>query len=199
MTATWVIFTPRVGSSMLMRMLHVGGLDVLADPKHSDQFPGEANVHGYYESAEIRDDAVAVLSQYAATGPYAVKIPVRWVGPLLEAGILPDRVLVPTRDRGDSMSSWRTFFGHIDLDWQTVGHNRELATKALEEYGIPQLELPYCGMLETPVAAAQSVAGFLGLPLDVEAMAAVPSWGHCHFRAGELLNSTAPHVPQLQA
>lgn len=178
----WVVFIPRVGSSMLMRMLARGGMDILQD-REQPTLPAVANPNGYYESNAVKSDPVSALRS-VTMNEYAVKIPARVVLPCLEAGLEPTHVLFPTRPIAESQQSWADAFEssgpNFSMDWQIATQNLAIARETVGHHNIPSLDVPYHDVLADAPGWAQRLDAFLD-GLDVAAMAPVPDPSLCHY------------------
>ena len=177
---------PRSGTSMMMGMLHAGGLSPLMDGER----PADAdNPRGYYEYGPVRrlrEDA----SWLAGARGKAVKI----VSPLLNAlpGEIACSVIFMERDLDEVLASQRALlhrraaqgvirpaeFDASRLDREDARlrvlyaeHLHRVRDWLRRRAHTPVLGVAYTGVLGDPHGAALTVAAFLGLPLDVAAMA----------------------------
>lgn len=180
----WVVFTPRVGSSMLMRMLDLGGLPAWHDGQ--PQLPSDANPNGYYESVAVKSDAVAALSAITLIN-YAVKVPARFVVPLMDAGLIPTHALFPIRPIEESKQSWANAFqnqpinGSFPQDWEVAVQNLSNAHQSLIQHEVPVLDVFYHEIVDHPREQAEAINTFLGGTLNANAMAAVPDQSLRHY------------------
>lgn len=182
----------RSGTSMMMRMLEHGGMDVLVDEEFTptDQF----NVNGYYEHPEAEHMLVGEPGR-----DIAVKILARSLPSVLEAAGPPVPVLkfiVMRRDPEIAAQSWTTMvqdrpYEVINPEAQPELHllmvrGRALvrtrtaagvlqAVAAMDDAleGHTYLDVLYSAVLESPAAQVDRILEFLGRDLDRDAMAAV--------------------------
>ena len=169
---------PRSGTSMAMKMLEAGGLEVVTDGARTAD---EDNPKGYFEDdrvlahAEVEDkswlrqargSAVKIISYLLRHLPsdnnYKVLFMRRDISEVLasQAKMLTRR----GEEQGATDDSMREFF-ETDL-WKASYHIKRSAH-------IQAMNLPYRGVLENPVAHAERIAGFLGVDLDIEAMTSI--------------------------
>jgi hypothetical protein len=167
---------PRSGTSMMMRMLEAGGLEVLTD---GVRVPDEDNPHGYYEFEPVKklESDSGWLSQ--AQGK-VLKV----VSPLLRH--LPRefqyRVIFMERDLREVLASQRRMLLRRGRPVDEVPDEEMAETfrrhvERLREWLARQpnfavLYVDHREVLERPSDAAIRVASFLGLSLDAERMAA---------------------------
>jgi hypothetical protein len=167
---------PRSGTSLMMQMLAGGGLEPVTDETRR---PDEHNPRGYYEFAPaltLGDPAGDTAWVHAAAGK-AVKVMA------YHLRRLPDdeeyRVLFMRRAVAEVLASWDKM-GLTRPDCELDERQRELAFKT--EYAVYEARLErrpcmralfvqYGDVLAEPAAQAERVRDFLGLPLDVAAMA----------------------------
>lgn len=168
---------PRSGTSMAMKMLEAGGLRVVTDGLRTAD---EDNPKGYYEDERVKDlHQTADKAWLRAARGKAIKV----ISFLLKS-LPPDH-------------NYKVLFVHRDLREIVASQNKMLARRGeandtpdekalslLEEqvrdarffWRRPQfevLELHYKETLASPRPQALRIAEFLGLPMDVEKMAAV--------------------------
>jgi LPS sulfotransferase NodH len=166
---------PRSGTSLMMQMLAAGGIPVVSDGERSADID---NPKGYVEWERIKQlpkdpaliaaaegKAVKVISQLLLSLPpghdYRVIFMQR---PLPEVMASQDEML---RRRG-------TFDSKVDaaaISRAFQDHLYKVHTWLSSQPGLGVLRLAYHQVLADPRAAAEKVAGFLQLELDVEAMA----------------------------
>lgn len=167
---------PRSGTSLMMQMIAAGGLDVLVD----DARPAdEHNPRGYLEFAPSL--ALNAESPDTSWVPSAAGRAVKVMAYQLQ--FLPDdldyRVVFMRRRVAEVLASWEKM-GLTRADCELDRRERELSFKT--EYAVYEallerrpymraLFLQYGDVLADPAAEAARVADFLGLRLDVAAMA----------------------------
>ncbi len=168
---------PRSGTSMLMQMLAAGGVSIVTDDR---RLPDEDNPRGYFEFDAVR--SLMRDSKWLAreTGK-AVKI----VAPLIGAipADLPCRVILIERDIDEVIASQQRMLARNNRELPRPGarlgslkaefaHTLDRTNASLAERAETRvLRLKYAEVVENPGEAAQAIAGFLNMPLDVKAMA----------------------------
>jgi tetratricopeptide (TPR) repeat protein len=171
---TLVTGLPRSGTSLLMQMLAAGGLEPLTDKQRAAD---EDNPKGYFELEAVKALAEdnAVLQD---AGGKAVKV----VLPLLRH-VPPGKqyhVLLIERDLEEIFASQKAMLDRHEAaahDPSTLrpAYERLLRQSRQMLAAGPQartLRLSHRWVITNPAAAAQSIAGFLGQAMDIEAMAA---------------------------
>ena len=177
---------PRSGTSMMMGMLHAGGLVPLTDGAR----PADAdNPRGYFEYAPVRRLREDALWLTGVRGK-AVKI----VSPLLDSlpGEMACTVIFMERDLDEILASQRALLvrraeeGVISaavLDASRLDEEDARLRSLYAEHlcrvrdwlrhreNTRVLDVAYGGVLADPEGAAHTVAEFIGVPLDVAAMA----------------------------
>jgi hypothetical protein len=165
---------PRSGTSLMMQMLAAGGMPILSDGERSADVD---NPRGYLEWERIKQlpknpsligeaegKAVKVISQLLLSLPpdYEYRI-IFMQRPLPEVMASQDEML---RRRGtfdpreDNSVVARAFQDHLSDVYAWLNCRSNLVVSRLQ----------YHRVLREPDAAAQSVAQFLQLPLDIDAM-----------------------------
>jgi hypothetical protein len=166
---------PRSGTSLMMKMLAAGGIEVLTDHRRA---PDRDNPEGYFEFEQVKqlkDGNVSWLSQ--AKGK-AVKV----VSPLLEflpSGFSYDVVFM-RRCMAEIVASQRTMLvhrgqpaaSHDDDDLVKLYEKHLDAVKAslARQPHCRWLEVDYNRLIDDPAEELERVARFLGNRLDVAAM-----------------------------
>jgi hypothetical protein len=165
---------PRSGTSLMMQMLAAGGLSVLSD---GERKADTDNPRGYLEwerikqlpkepalIAEAEGKVVKVISQLLLSLPDGHEYRVIFMQrPLPEVLKSQDEML---RRRG-------TFEANVDsspLEEAFQRHLIEVNRWLNGESNVQVLRVHYHRTLREPKAAAEAVAEFLKLPLDIEAM-----------------------------
>jgi hypothetical protein len=165
---------PRSGTSLMMQMLHKGGLEAVTD---HERVADEDNPAGYYEFEPVkkmkqvtawlpdaRGKVVKIISQLLfdlpATERYAVVFMQRDMDEVLAS---QDKMLARSGRKGAAHEMMRSAFqNHLaKLDgWlQTQPHIRVL-------------KLEYAQVVADPTSAAEKIREFLGLELDQGKMVA---------------------------
>jgi hypothetical protein len=168
---------PRSGTSMAMKMLEAGGLPVMTDGLRTAD---EDNPKGYYEDERVKDLHLATDKGWlrAARGR-AIKV----ISFLLKS-LPPDnnyKVLFVHRDLREIVASQNKMLArrgeaNDTPDEKALGLLEEQVRDARFFWRRPQfevLELHYKDTLSSPRPQAQKIAEFLGMPMDVDKMAAV--------------------------
>jgi len=168
---------PRSGTSMMMRMLEAGGVQVLTDEKREAD---EDNLRGYYEDErvkQLREDASWITE---AEGK-AVKI----ISYLLRH--LPDghsyNVIFMMRKIPEVLASQRKMMRRRGEALDEVPddimagiferHLAEIEEWLADQPHIEAIQVSYNDTLRDPEPTAERVAAFLGGGLDVEKMTQV--------------------------
>ena len=170
---------PRSGTSMMMKMLEAGGLEILTD---NIRAADDDNLQGYYEFERVkrlREGDVLWVSE--AQGK-VVKV----ISALLE--YLPNdqqyKVIFMEREMTEILASQRKMLERRGKpgDPAEDGKFTELYIKHLEKIknwlaaqaNMSVMYIRYDAMVAQPAAYAEEVAGFLGAPLNNQAMSEVP-------------------------
>lgn len=168
---------PRSGTSMLMAMLEAGGVPLLVDGARP---PDPDNPRGYFEYAPVKRLHAGNAWVRGAAAGRALKV----VSPLLrhlprEAG-LAYRILFAERSLEEVAASQRAMLerqgrhdGVSDARIRALleGHLEEARALIASRPDMEACWLAYTEMLRAPALAAGRIRDFLGLALDVEAMA----------------------------
>ena len=168
---------PRSGTSMMMKMLEAGGLDVLTDRLREAD---EDNPKGYYEFERVKKleqdkswlrkaegKVVKVISQLLQHLPpdyaYQVVFMRRRMEEILAS---QERMLVRSGEDSDKIPDEKlaTLFQQ---------HLKRVKAWLDEEPRFDVLYVSYNGMLKNPLEGARRIDTFLAQDLDVDAMAAV--------------------------
>ncbi len=166
---------PRSGTSMMMRMLDMGGLPVLVDHIRT---PNEDNPRGYYEFERIKKMPEGDFGWLQDAQAHAVKV----LAVLLTH--LPDqytyKVLFMRRNMQEMLDSQHAMLvrrGEVSdrVDDREMArlfekHLQDLYTWMEGRSNVQYLEVDYNAVLENPSFWAQKVKQFLGMELDVQAM-----------------------------
>jgi hypothetical protein len=167
---------PRSGTSLMMQMLGAGGVPVLSDGVRA---PDENNPRGYLEFEKvkrIREDR----SWLDEAEGRAVKI-VSHLLPELPPG-RTYRVVFMQRDIGEVVASQRAMLERLgragaplpgeELAGVLGRHLASVEAWLRDRPGVEALFVQHRDVIRDPRREAQRVRDFLGLPCDVEAMAA---------------------------
>ena len=168
---------PRSGTSMVMKMLAAGGVDVLTDNiRQAD----EDNPKGYYEYEKVKqlNQDNTWLAEMKGRGVKIISHLLYRLPPTLEYKIVFIR-----RDMTEILASQRKMYTRLqavpdDLDdailARKFNHHLSKITAWLRQQ--PNMALLYVNhqrILTDPTAQAGRIRDFLGKPLDIPAMATV--------------------------
>ncbi len=167
---------PRSGTSMMMRMLDAGGLEVLTDGEREADID---NPNGYYELERIKDLEKETDKSYLRAGRGKV---VKAISFLLKD--LPDendyRVIFLRRDLDEVLASQEKMIARLDqgdtsADEEAMkeAYRNDIVRCRLHCKKLPNfelLEVHYRQTIEDPAATAHEVNAFLGGQLDEERM-----------------------------
>lgn len=170
---------PRSGTSMMMKMLKAGGLELLTDEQRRAD---EDNPQGYFEFERVKKLKEGDVGWVAEAQGKAVKV----ISYLLQ-GLPPDRrykVIFMQRDMQEILASQKQMLIRrgeptdrvSDEEMATLfeKHLKQIEAWLEEQPNMDVLYVHYSEILNDPHTLASTVARFLGIPLNVEQMAAVP-------------------------
>ena len=165
---------PRSGTSLMMQMLGAGGMPLLTD---TERKPDADNPRGYCEWEPVKllpkhperiDDAegkaVKVITQLLLSLPPGRDYRVIFVERPLEEVLASQDEMLRRRGKSDRLS-------HDVMAKAFRTHLYEVVEWFSERPAIPMLRMGYRRVLQQPLESAQAISGFLGVYLDVEAMA----------------------------
>ncbi len=169
---------PRSGTSMMMKMLEAGGLEIVTD---GERTADEDNPKGYYELERIKE--LDKGGDKSWLGVYRGKV-VKVISFLLRE--LPDdfsyKVIFMRREMTEVLASQKKMEDRRGEDSQTEdekmadlykNHLWRVNYQLKNSKNFDFIEVPYGEVLEQPGPWARRVAEFIGGDLDVEKMAAV--------------------------
>ena len=164
---------------MMMKMLKAGGIELLTDEQ---RLADEDNPQGYFEFERVKKLKEGDVDWVPAAQGKAVKV----ISYLLE-GLPADQryqVIFMQRDMQEILASQKQMLIRrgeptdrvSDEEMATLfkKHLKQVEAWLEEQPNIEVLYVHYTEILNDPRTLASTVAGFLGVPLDVEQMAAVP-------------------------
>jgi hypothetical protein len=170
---------PRSGTSMMMKMLAEGGLDVVTDAIRSAD---DDNPNGYFELEAVKQMAEGRIEWIDGARGRVVKV----ISALLEH--LPSRhrykVIFMERSIPEVLASQKKMLSHrnepsavgdAEMEKQFREHLQAVKFWLARQPNLQVLYVDYNRMLTSPEADCRAVADFLGLPVDVEKMLAVPN------------------------
>ncbi len=166
---------PRSGTSLMMQMLHAGGLPVLSDGLRTAD---ENNLRGYFEYEPVKRLRTDRSWLPQARG-HAVKIIHLLLRDLLLDGSLRYRIVFMQRPMTEVLASQRAMLqreGKAGADPAILqkafeGQLVQLDAWLAAQANVDVLRVPYHQVVSEPLAVAEAVNGFLGLALDTAAMA----------------------------
>lgn len=166
---------PRSGTSLMMQMLDRGGVEVASDYQRQAD---EDNPRGYFEI-----EAVKQLQKDAAWLPEMRGKALKVISQLLFA--LPDtqnyHVLLMQRDLDEVLASQAAMLvrrGRLGaaqtetLRKAFIAHQRRLEDWLPKQQHLKSHKINYADVVAEPLSSAEEIARFLGIDLDVAAMAA---------------------------
>ena len=165
---------PRSGTSLMMQMLHAGGLPALSDGQRTAD---ENNPRGYFEYEPVkrlRSDS----SWLPQARGHVVKIIHLLLRDLRLDGSLQYRIVFMQRPLDEVLSSQRAMLqrdGKAGADPAVLKKAFESQLAQLDGWlasqpAIRVLKQPYQQVVQQPLAVAEALNTFLGLPLDTAAM-----------------------------
>jgi hypothetical protein len=176
---TLVSGLPRSGTSMMMKMLEAGGMQVLADHLRTAD---EDNPEGYYEFERVKkiehdhawlDDArgkvVKMISALLRHLPPTYRYKVVFMRRRLEEVLASQRQMLIRRGKPTDTTSdakMAEFFAN---------HLRRVEGWLAAQPNLEVLYVSYNELMQDPEPHCAEVARFLGLPLDPKRMASVVS------------------------
>lgn len=164
---------PRSGTSMMMQILEKAGIEILQDDKREAD---ESNPKGYYEYEPVKslfkDNTWLNLAQNKA---------VKVVAPLLKylSKSYRYKVVFMNRDIDQVIRSQQKMLGKNEKDYPVHLHNQfQKLLKSVEgwqkmEPGVEILYVNHSKMMNNSKQELERIANFLGLDLDIKAMASV--------------------------
>ena len=170
---------PRSGTSMMMKMLEQGGLEIVTDALRSAD---DDNPNGYYEFETVKQLPERQISWLDGAQGKVVKV----ISALLE--YLPAqyhyKIIFMERAIGEVLASQKKMLANrqeastvSDAEMQDQFQKHVMAAKywLARQPNLSVLYVDYNKMLSAPDALCQSVADFVDMGLDVDKMRAVPN------------------------
>jgi hypothetical protein len=170
---------PRSGTSMMMKMLAEGGLEVLTDFIRSAD---EDNPNGYFELEQVKQLAEGRREWLAHADHKLVKV----ISALLEH-LPPEhhyKVLFMERHIPEILASQRKMLerrnetsavSDADMEAQFREHLKAIKYWLARQPNMEVMYVDYNRMMTNPDDYCPKVADFLGLPVDVAKMRSVPN------------------------
>jgi len=170
---------PRSGTSMMMKMLAVGGLDIVSD---NIRTANEDNPNGYFEFEPVKQLAEGKFLWRTDANGKGIKI----ISSLLE--YLPReyqyKIIFMERDLQEVLASQQKMLKNRQEDsivkntkmhTQFEKHHSDIKYWLARQPNMDVLYISYNKMLASPQIDCVRVADFIGLSLDVEKMLTVPN------------------------
>jgi len=173
----------RLGTSMAMQMLHAGGLPCVHDAERIR--PDEDNPRGYFEMGKQDDgkqDGDQLQGVLLAEGKAIKRLLPSEIRCTHKLPAGPDyRIIFMRRPMPEVVASWKRFYHRrkgINQDGKPLLYFEEpirrSAKEIAKEFGVKPaqvLRVKYHDVIRDPKLAAAAMVEFLGVPLDVDAMA----------------------------
>ena len=170
---------PRSGTSMMMKMLAEGGLELVTDELRTAD---EDNPKGYFEFEVVKQLSAGNVAWLSGARGKVVKI----ISALLEH--LPSefsyKIIFMEREIGEILASQQKMLkrrnkvsGQDDVEMENQFRRHLAAVKPwlARQPNMDVLYVSYNRMMQDSTKLCITVARFIGLPLDVDRMSAVPS------------------------
>ncbi|MBF0536605.1 MAG: sulfotransferase domain-containing protein [Nitrospirae bacterium] len=166
---------PRTGTSMIMRMLMEGGIEILSDGlRQSD----ECNPHGYFELEKVKTipedsgwlkehygKAVKVVSELVENLPADINYKVIF----MERNLTE---VITSQNKMLNLMGAEVNFEVDELAGLYENHLDEVRSNMSNKPNYDVLCLKYSEVIENPQSASLKISQFLGRHLDIEKMAA---------------------------
>src|SRR5512142_187524 len=172
---------PRSGTSMMMKMLAEGGVEVLTD---SIRAADEDNPNGYFELEVVKQLSQGQRDWLAGADHKLVKV----ISALLEH-LPPEhhyKILFMERQIAEILASQRKMLARrneasaisdADMEAQFREHLKAIKYWLARQPNMDVLYVDYNRMMADPDSYLSKIVDFVGLPLDVAKMRAVPNEG----------------------
>ncbi len=169
---------PRSGTSMMMKMLAEGGLEIVTD---SIRGADEDNPNGYFEFETVKQLANGQTQWLSNADHKVVKI----ISALLEylPGNYHYKILFMEREFGEILVSQRKMLARrneaskisdTEMESQFREHLAAIKFWIARQANIEVLYIAYNKLLSNPNEYCQVIAEFIGMPVDVGKMRSVP-------------------------
>jgi hypothetical protein len=165
---------PRSGTSMMMQMLDIGGIEILSDHKRKAD---KSNPKGYYELSAVKNLAKDNSCIKEAPGK-AVKV----ISQLLE--YLPKeftyKIIFMLRDMEEIIKSQQKMLGKEDSEKEIeiikkifVRDIRKVDDWTEKNQNVDIFKISYTDILNNPLKEIDKINSFLGLELNAEKMSEI--------------------------
>jgi hypothetical protein len=179
---------PRSGTSMMMKMLAEGGLEIVTDAIRAAD---DDNPNGYYELEAVKELSAGAGAWLDRAQGRAVKI----ISALLEhlPGGYRYKVIFMERALAEVLASQKKMLANrleqsavSDQEMEAEFQKHLAAVKywLARQPNIEVMYVDYNQMLVSPVTACQAISAFTGLPLDTARMQGVPNQALYRNRSG---------------
>jgi hypothetical protein len=157
---------PRSGTSMIMRMLLLAGIEILADQELQEgRFVNMYDPYGVLERKDIGTDLREHDSKWTANKAFKLVTP--YIPDFFPMD-RPVKVLFTLRDQTEIITS---LLAKKSLWAMDIAENVAKARHFLEWFKIPTLYLKYNEVVKYPKTTAMQIQSFLDVDLDIAAMA----------------------------
>jgi hypothetical protein len=170
---------PRSGTSLMMQILAAGGMQIVTDEERSAD---QDNPKGYYELERVKKLQDGDTAWVKEAEGKAVKV----ISALLEG--LPTgytyKILFMQREMSEILASQRQMLARRgepggQVDDETMArlfekHLENVQAWLAKQKNMHVLYLPYADLIRQPEAQIKTLVTFLAVPLDIQAMLAVP-------------------------
>lgn len=170
---------PRSGTSMMMKMLAEGGLPTVVD---SLRQADEDNPNGYFEIEQVkalkdgeknwiydaRGKVVKVISYLLEFLPEDVSYDIIFMEREISEVLASQRKMLQRRNESSNLTD-------AEMEAQFREHLKAVKYWAARKPNMRILYVKYSEMVGNPEKLCKSIADFLELPLDLNAMQAVPN------------------------
>ena len=170
---------PRSGTSMMMQILHAGGMEILTDQQRTAD---DDNPKGYYELERVKKMKEGDVSWVREAGGKVIKV----ISALLEylPRDLSYKVIFMHRKMDEILASQKQMLVRRGEPTDKASdstladlfsrHLQKVESWLAAQQNMQVLYIQYDELLAEPHAHIAALVDFLGLPLDVEAMQNVP-------------------------
>lgn len=170
---------PRSGTSMMMKMLAEGGLPILTD---SIRGKDEDNPNGYFEYelakqlaggnfkwlADADGSVVKIISQLLEYLPPEHKYKVIFMERDIKEILISQRKMLERRKEGHQIDD-------AEMEKQFGDHLRNVKFWLARQPNMAALFMNYNHLISIPSNSLMDIQDFIGAPLDIEKMKAVPT------------------------
>jgi len=170
---------PRSGTSMMMKMLAEGGMQVVTDSLRSAD---DDNPNGYFELeavkqlpqgnvkwlAEADHKVVKIISQFLEYLPPENRYKIIFMEREIKEVLASQKKMLARRNEASQMED-------AAMEKQFLDHLNSVKYWLARQPNMEVLYLNYNLLISSPLKYCQTVRDFLEIPLDIESMYAVPS------------------------